>query len=211
MINLNIRYFDEKYGHVKRIEKTEKGDWIDVYAAADVYIPSIFTRKEQIDQLNSQIDLLKQHFVIVESYINNTNIDNLQKQTILSEIDEKLIIETNFYLKDIQDLEKPSLIPLGFATQLPPKYETWLLPRSSSFKFFNVIQTNSLGVVDNLYQGDNDEYFMPVVSLYKDVTIKRNEKVGQIRVSNNMEELNIIEVKNLTAPDRGGHGSTGKN
>lgn len=57
------------------------------------------------------------------------------------------------------------LIPLGFALELPEWWEGHLAPRSSTFKTWGVIQTNSIGVVDDSYIGDNDEWMMPVYCL----------------------------------------------
>lgn len=53
------------------------------------------------------------------------------------------------------------LIPLGVAMQLPKGYEAHIVPRSSTFKNFGIIQTNHQGVVDCSYCGDNDQWFMP--------------------------------------------------
>lgn len=54
------------------------------------------------------------------------------------------------------------LIPLGFALELPQGWEGHLAPRSSTFKKWGIIQTNHVGVVDDTYIGDNDEWMMPV-------------------------------------------------
>ena len=40
-----------------------------------------------------------------------------------------------------------ALIPLGVAMQLPKGYEAHLVPRSSTFKTWGLLQTNSMGVV----------------------------------------------------------------
>ena len=55
-----------------------------------------------------------------------------------------------------------ALIPLGIAMELPQGYEAHVVPRSSTFKNFGVIQTNHMGVIDESYCGDNDQWFMPV-------------------------------------------------
>lgn len=57
------------------------------------------------------------------------------------------------------------LIPLGFALELPQGWEGHLAPRSSTFKKWGIIQTNHVGVVDDTYIGDNDEWMMPVYCL----------------------------------------------
>ena len=63
------------------------------------------------------------------------------------------------------------LIPLGIAIALPEGYEAHLAPRSSTFKNYGILQTNSIGVVDWSYRGDNDQWCMPVWAT-RDVTIE---------------------------------------
>ena len=63
-----------------------------------------------------------------------------------------------------------ALIPLGIAMELPQGYEAHVVPRSSTFKNFGVIQTNHMGVIDESYCGDNDQWFMPVIAM-EDTTI----------------------------------------
>ena len=40
------------------------------------------------------------------------------------------------------------IVPLGVAMKLPDGFEAIVAPRSSSFKKYQVIQTNSIGVID---------------------------------------------------------------
>jgi len=101
------------------------------------------------------------------------------------------------------------LIPLGVAMELPEGYEAHVVPRSSTFKNFGIIQTNHMGVVDNSYCGDNDEWFMPVYAL-RDTEIHLNDRICQFRVMPKMQIVKFIEVETLGNEDRGGHGSTGK-
>ena len=91
---IRIKYFDD----AKKLEKISKGDWIDLYANKDMFIPE-GTR---------------------------------------------------------------AMIPLGVAMELPEGYEAHLAPRSSTFKTWGIIQTNSVGVVDHSFMGDNDQWHMPV-------------------------------------------------
>lgn len=51
------------------------------------------------------------------------------------------------------------LIPLGIAMQLPAGYEALVAPRSSTLKNFGITQTNSIGIIDETYCGDNDQWF----------------------------------------------------
>ena len=53
------------------------------------------------------------------------------------------------------------LIPLGVAMQLPAGYEAHVVPRSSTFKNYGILQVNSCGVIDGSYCGDEDMWYMP--------------------------------------------------
>ena len=101
------------------------------------------------------------------------------------------------------------LIPLGVAIALPEGYEAHIVPRSSTFKNYGILQTNSMGVVDCSYCGDNDQWRMPVYAT-RDVTIEKNARICQFRIMKNQPELRVIQVEHLDSPDRGGFGSTGK-
>lgn len=110
------------------------------------------------------------------------------------------------------DLKKGEfkLIPLGIAMELPKGYEAHIVPRSSTFKNFGIIQTNHQGVVDCSYCGDHDQWFMPVYAL-RDTHIEVNDRICQFRIIENQPKLIFDEVASLSNRDRGGFGSTGKN
>ena len=101
------------------------------------------------------------------------------------------------------------LIPLGVAIALPEGYEAHIVPRSSTFKNYGILQTNSMGVVDCSYCGDNDQWRMPVYAT-RDVTIEKNARICQFRIMQNQPPLRFTRVERLDGPDRGGFGSTGK-
>lgn len=101
------------------------------------------------------------------------------------------------------------LIPLGVAMQLPKGYEAHIVPRSSTFKNFGIIQTNHQGVVDCSYCGDNDQWFMPVYAV-RDTRIEVNDRICQFRIMENQPKILFEEVEVLEGTDRGGFGSTGK-
>ena len=101
------------------------------------------------------------------------------------------------------------LIPLGVGMELPKGYEAHVVPRSSTFKNFGIIQTNHQGVIDSSYCGDNDQWFMPVYAL-RDTQIHVNDRICQFRIMENQPKIFFDEVEHLSHPDRGGHGSTGK-
>lgn len=111
------------------------------------------------------------------------------------------------------------LIPLGIAMELPKGYEAHVIPRSSTFKNYGIIQTNSKGLIDESYKGDNDQWFLPVYCLQpkhfengESVTIiRKNERICQFRLVEHQPVLTFNKVNMLGNEDRGGHGSTGTN
>ncbi|MGL5649539.1 MAG: dUTP diphosphatase [Clostridium sp.] len=163
-MKLRIKYFEG----AAKLEKISRGNWIDVYANKDVFVP----------------------------------------------------------------LHERAMIPLGFALELPKGWEGHLAPRSSTFKTWGVIQTNSLGIVDDTYIGDNDQWHMPVFCLQSKDTerashenmlddllldgvehgtwIRQGDKIGQFRIMEVMPELELEEVESFGNIDRGGFGTTGR-
>ena len=103
-----------------------------------------------------------------------------------------------------------ALISLGVSMKLPDGYEAHLAPRSSTFKTWGIIQTNSIGVVANSYSGNNDIWKMPVYAT-RDTVINVNDRICQFRIMPKMPVVDVEEVDNLEGPDRGGFGSTGTN
>lgn len=101
------------------------------------------------------------------------------------------------------------LIHLGVAMQLPEGYEAHIVPRSSTFKNFGVIQTNHMGVIDETYCGSNDWWRMPVYAV-RDTKICKNDRICQFRIMRHQPQI-VFEEGTLTGADRGGFGSTGKN
>ena len=100
-------------------------------------------------------------------------------------------------------------LPLGIAMQLPKGFEAVAVPRSSTFKKYGLIMTNSMGVIDNSYCGDNDQWFFPALAM-RDTEIHVNDRICQFRIVENQPKLIFDEVEHLEGADRGGHGSTGK-
>lgn len=142
METIRIKYFCKD---LERIGKIDKGDWIDLRAAADIEMAAgTFT-----------------------------------------------------------------LIPLGIGMILPEGYEAHVAPRSSTFKNFGIIQTNSVAVIDESYCGDNDEWKYPAYAL-RDTVIHKGNRICQFRIIKKQPEIEFIEVDALKEKDRGGFGSTGK-
>ena len=154
-MNIKIKYFDG----ARKLEVISKGNWIDVYANADMII------KEG----------------------------------------------------------ERAMIPLGFAMQLPEGFEAHLAPRSSTFKTWGIIQTNHLGIIDNSYCGDNDQWFYSAYCLMgkkttydreigefiKYTEIKKGDKIAQFRIIEIQPPIEFEEVEVLGNDDRGSFGSTG--
>ena len=158
-MKLRIKYFEG----ATKLQKIAKGNWIDVYAAKDIFVPQ----------------------------------------------------------------GERAMIPLGFALELPKGWEGHLAPRSSTFKTWGIIQTNSVGVVDDTYIGDNDQWHMPVFCLKgKEVQwmehanseedylaggtwIRQGDKIGQFRIMEVMPTIEFEEVEAFNNADRGGFGTTG--
>ena len=118
-----------------------------------------------------------------------------------------------------------AMIPLGFALELPKGYIGKLYPRSSTFKTWGVIQTNSVGIIDDTYIGDNDQWHMPVQCTLPKETIKtiiegnkitiggtwirKGDKIAQFEIVKAMDMPNLIKVESFGNEDRNGFGSTG--
>ena len=102
------------------------------------------------------------------------------------------------------------LIKLGVSMQLPAGYEAVVVPRSSTYKNFGIIQTNHMGVIDETYCGDNDVWMMPAYAL-RDTEINVNDRICQFRIQKHQPAIVFEEVEVLGNDDRGGIGSTGKN
>jgi len=101
------------------------------------------------------------------------------------------------------------LIPFGVAMALPEGYEAHVVPRSSTFRNYGLLQTNSMGVIDGSYRGDNDQWMAPFYAT-RDVTVEKGARICQFRVMEHQPKLDFEAVDRLEGPDRGGFGSTGR-
>ena len=140
-MNIKVRY----HADIHPLEKTEKGDWIDLRAAEDVELAA----------------------------------------------------------------GESKCISLGVSMKLPEGYEALVIPRSSTFKHWGIIQTNHIGLIDNSYCGDNDVWMFPALAT-RDVLIEKNSRICQFRIQKKMEDLNFTTVDKMEDADRGGFGSSGK-
>lgn len=127
---------------------------------------------------------------------------------------EKLEIGDWIDLRAAEDVELKAgefkLISLGVAMQLPSGYEAHMVPRSSTFKKWGIIQTNHCAVIDESYCGDGDCWLYPAYAL-RDTKICKNDRICQFRIIRKQPVINFVEVEELGNKDRGGIGSTGTN
>ncbi len=133
------------------------------------------------------------------------------------------------YLRDIQKIERFNvgdwidlragedvslkagelkLIPLGVAMELPEGFEALVAPRSSTPRKFGIMCANSIGIIDESYKGDNDEWQFPAYAI-RDTVVHKNERICQFRIIEHQPTILLKEVDHLGNADRGGIGSTG--
>lgn len=130
-------------------------------------------------------------------------IDKIQKISVGDWIDlrsaETVFLEKGEY----------ALIRLGVGMILPAGYEAHVLPRSSTPSKFGIVCANSMGIIDNSYSGDADEWKFPAVAI-RDTVIHKNDRICQFRIVKNQPGITFEVVDHLRENSRGGIGSTGK-
>ena len=100
------------------------------------------------------------------------------------------------------------LIPLGVGMELPDGWEAHVVPRSSTFQNYGLLQANAMGVVDGSYRGDHDQWRWPAYAT-REIVIPKNARICQFRIIENQPRIEFRTVEHLEGPDRGGFGSTG--
>lgn len=165
----------------------------------------------EIFKVGDWIDLITAEEVVLKApQANKMHIRNKSKE----DIPEVRTRDVDFDFK---------LIPLGVAMEIPKGYEAYIVPRSSTFKNFGLIQTNSKGIIDNLYCGDNDEWKLPVIAT-RDITIPKGTRICQFRIQLSQKATvwqklkwlfsgpaKLVQVSSLDNPDRKGFGEGTKN
>ena len=99
-------------------------------------------------------------------------------------------------------------IDLGVSIELPQGYEAYIVPRSSTFKKYGLLQTNSVAIIDNAYCGDDDVWKLPVYAT-REVWVPEGARICQFRIQKQQPKLQFVEVESLGNIARGGFGSTG--
>lgn len=134
----------------------------------------------------------------------HADIDRIQKISVGDLIDlrtaEEVVLRKGDYRR----------ISLGVSMELPKGYEAWVLPRSSTFEKYGILLTNSCGLIDGSYCGDNDVWQFPAYAT-RNTIIPKNTRICQFRIVKNQPEIQFEEVEMLGNDDRGGLGSTGEN
>ncbi len=102
-----------------------------------------------------------------------------------------------------------AIINLGISMEIPEGYEAHIVPRSSTFKNWGILQVNSMGIIDNSYCSSEDVWMMPVYAT-RDTVIQANDRICQFRIMKNQPQIIFDEVDHLDGKARGGFGSTGK-
>ena len=101
------------------------------------------------------------------------------------------------------------LIDLGVSIALPEGYEAHVVPRSSTYRTWGLLQTNSCGVIDNTYSGDGDVWMVPMLAT-RDTVVEVGDRICQFRIMKNQPQIIFDEVEHLDGADRGGFGTTGR-
>lgn len=125
---------------------------------------------------------------------------------------EKISVGDWIDLRSAEDVElkagEDKIISLGISMKLPEGYEAHVVPRSSTFKKWGIIQANGMGVIDNSYSGDNDIWRFHAIAL-RDTHVYKGDRIAQFRILKKQPDIELVEVNHLEGPDRGGFGSTG--
>lgn len=146
-------------------------------------------------------DCMYQHKIKVKYF--DEEIDKLEKIAVGDWID--LRSAETVHLKKGEYY----LIRLGVGMILPDGYEAHIVPRSSTPSKFGIMCANSMGVIDNSYSGDADEWMFPAVAI-RDTVIYKNDRICQFRIVSNQPGVIFEAVDHLNEVSRGGIGSTGK-
>lgn len=145
------------------------------------------------------------------SILNKTEtiqIKYLPGSPVLQQTDKGDWIDLYTYKDETFHRGEFKLISLGVAMKLPDGYEAIVAPRSSTYKRYGLAQTNSIGVIDNSYAGEDDIWMFPAKA-DKDIVIPKGTRLCQFRICKIQPKLIFEKVEHLSNESRGGFGSTG--
>lgn len=166
-------------------------------------IPIVKKINDIIDEIHEIRSAIESKELKIKVKYFDQEIDKIQKISVGDWIDlrsaETVDIKTGEY----------KLVRLGVGMILPEGYEAIVTPRSSTPSKFGIVMANSIGVIDNSYSGDEDEWRFPAVAI-RDTHIEKGDRICQFRLVKNMDPIEIVEVTKLNSISRGGIGSTGK-
>ncbi len=151
-----------------------------------------------------------------EETVTEQDVKEIQIKYFTDKIDKLDFIDNKSDWIDLRSAEnvtlkagETKLIKLGVAMKLPEGHEAHIVPRSSTLKNFGIIQGNHMGVVDESYCGDDDQWRMSVIAV-RDTEIHINDRICQFRIEKKQPKIKFIEVDHLEGTNRGGFGSTGR-
>lgn len=152
------------------------------------------------------------HYIVNEQPVDNENLT--VKIKYHGDVKPIEVFENGDWidLRAAEDVEMKAgefrLISLGVSMKLPEGYEAHIVPRSSTYRHWGIIQTNHMGVIDNSYSGTNDIWKFPALAI-RDTVIYKNERICQFRIMKKQPNLGFVPVDELDDEDRGGFGSSG--
>lgn len=185
---IKVKYIDKD---IPKIQEFEKGDWYDLRCSRVVKMTTLMVADWEV--VEDRPMLVRQ----------DARKELRFNKGIFREGGQDKEVEYVRYYKG-----DALLVYLGVAMELPEGYEAYAMPRGSTFKTFGTIQTNSLGLIDSTYCGDDDEWFLPLRAM-QDGFMMRGERVCQFRVQRKMEGLKLEEVDILGNPNRNSLGHSG--
>lgn len=201
-------------------------------------IKTIVRRLDNAEDFDRSVnEAIAEGWILDKRYISNATAQNgyyvhrmlIAEMIRLDIVDKSTEIRVKYFDPEIEKLQKISkgdwidlrsaetvdlkageyrLIRLGVGMILPDGYEAIVAPRSSTPSKFGVILSNSIGVIDNSYSGDADEWRFPALAI-RDTHIEKGDRICQFRIIKNMDPVEIVEVDSLNEISRGGIGSTG--
>ena len=188
------------------------------------YIPNTILNKTAttiIIMLTYRKIFLLYKIIIIRGYIMDIRIKYFEGAKRLEQIEKGNWIDVYSNVDVFIPLGVAVKIPLGFALELPKGFEGHMLPRSSTYERWGIISPHGMGIIDDTYIGDNDQWHFFArcdrAICYKDdildetegTWIRKGDKIAQFRIQEAMPKVNFIEVESFGNPDRGGFGTTG--